>query len=66
MVAETEVGFIVRVQQIGVELLLHHLVGNSKFGLSLIHSADSKHTEIIEQAHEIVGIHNVGSRKAFF
>ena len=66
MVAETEVGFIVCIQQISIELFTYHLVGDDKFGLTFVRSAHGEHAEVIEQAHEIIGIYNVGSWETVF
>jgi len=46
-------------------LFANHLVGDGKFGLSFIHTANREHTEIVEQAHEIVRIGDIDSREAF-
>lgn len=46
--AEIKVSFIVGTQQVGVELLTNHLVGNGEFGFPFICATDSEHTEIIE------------------
>ena len=45
-------------------MLFHYLIGNGEFIFSFMHSADGKHTKIIEQTHEIVRIDNIRSRKA--
>lgn len=46
--------YVVGVQQVGVELFLHHHVGDGEFGFPFVHSADGEHTEIVEQTHEII------------
>lgn len=66
MVVETEVGFIVCIQQISIELFAHYLVGYDEFGLAFKCSAHGEHAEVIEQAHEIIGIYNVGSWETVF
>ena len=56
----------VSAQQIGVELFLHHHVGDGQFGFSFVHAADGEHPEIVEQAHEIIRIGDTGGREAVF
>ena len=46
-------------------MFANHLIGDGKFGLSFVRTADSEHTEIVEQAHEIVRIGDIDSREAF-
>jgi hypothetical protein len=53
--AETEIGFVISTQQIGVDLFADYLIGNGEFVFSFMHSTDGKHAEIIEQAHKVVG-----------
>ncbi len=64
--AEIEFGFVVGTQQIGVYLFADYLIGDGEFGPSFIRAANGEHTEIVEQAHKVVGIGDIDSRKTFF
>ena len=45
-------------------MLLNHQIGDGQFGFSSMHSADGEHTEIVEQAHEVVGVGDAGGGEA--
>ena len=45
-------------------MFANHLIGDGEFDLSFVRTADSEHTEIVEQAHEIVRIGDIDSREA--
>ena len=64
--AETQVGIVVSIQQIGIELFLHHHVGDGEPCLSLIRAADGEHSEVVEQTDEVVGIGDADGREAVF
>ena len=64
--AEIEFGFVVGTQQIGVYLFADYLIGDGEFGPSFIRAANGEHTEIVEQAHKVVGVGNIDGRKTFF
>lgn len=64
--AEIEFGFVVGTQQISVDLFADYLIRNGEFGLSFIRSANGEHTEIVEQAHKVVGVGDIDGRKTFF
>lgn len=61
---ETEVCIVVRTQQIGIKLFLNHQVRDGQFSFSFVHAVDGEHAEIVEQAHEIIGISDTGGREA--
>ena len=47
-------------------MFLNHQVRDGKLGFPFVHAANGKHTEIIEQAHEIIGIGDTGRGETFF
>ena len=51
-----EVVLFVSIQQIGVHLVAHHLVGNHKAGIALVGAVYRYHAEIEEQTQEIIWV----------
>ena len=45
-------------------MFLNYQIGDDEFGLSPVHAVDGEHAEIVEQAHEIIGIGDAGGREA--
>ena len=43
-----------------------YLIRDDEFGLSFIRAANGEHTEIVEQAHKVVGVGDIDGRKTFF
>ena len=38
------------------DLFADYLIRNGEFGLSFIRATNGEHTEIVEQAHKVVGV----------
>ena len=56
---------VVVVEQVGVDLLAHHLVGDDKLGPAPVHAANRHQAEVVEQADEVVFLGDVLSRETF-
>lgn len=47
---ESQVVFMISIQNVGKELFTYHLVGDGEFGFSFMHSADGQHSEVEKQS----------------
>ena len=60
-----EIVVAVSVKEIGEYLLTNDLVGNDKFGVSLIATSNCDQSEVIQQADKVVVLGDVFSRESF-
>ena len=58
-----QVILVVVVEKVGIDLLAYHLVGDDKLGFSSVKTTDSHHSEVVEQADEVVILGYVFSRE---
>ena len=47
---ESQVVFMISIQNVGKELFTYHLVRDGEFGFSFMHSADGQHSEVEKQS----------------